>query len=215
MCGSPDYYVVAANVQDVIDIDWGELERDYALAVRITVEGRPKINIYQRAPLAEDVLTMAVEDVSDAFDVQTTVAAQSPNPYRGAYPVDVVFGDIGRLLGYDISSSQVRQGEALAITLHWRAVSSPKFNYQVFTHLVVDGVLVAQHDGAPACDRRPTSLWESGEIVRDEHVIVVGEDVPTGNATLYVGMYDLLTLEPLPAEGVGNAVLLQQVEVLP
>lgn len=215
MCDNPDYYIVAANVQDVIDIDWGELERDYALVAQVTVAGQPKIAIYQRPPLAGDILTTTVEDVSHVFDAQTTFARQAPTPYQGAYPVDVAFGDVGRLSGYDVSPSPVRQGESLNVILYWEALSPPAFNYQVFTHLVVDGVLVAQHDGAPACARRPTSHWEPGEVVRDEHVILIPESVLPGSSTLYAGMYDLLTLVPLPAGDSGDtAVALNTIEVL-
>jgi hypothetical protein len=59
-------------------------------------------------------------------------------------------------------------------------------------------------------------LWEAGEIVRDEHTILVGEEMPLGTLKLYVGMYDLLTLTPLTVEGTTDeAVFLQEVDVLP
>jgi len=215
MCGNPDYYIVAVNVQDVVDIDMGELERDYTLAAWVTAAGRPKISVYQRGVLNRDPFTVAVEDVSAAFDVQTTVAAQTSALYRGMYPVNMAFGDVGHLSGYDLSSAQVRRGELLIVTLYWEALSAPALNYQVFTHVVADGILVAQHDGAPACTHRPTSHWEPGEIVRDEHAIRITASVPPGQVALYTGMYDLLTFAPLPVESGENAVFLQQIEVLP
>jgi hypothetical protein len=96
------------------------------------------------------------------------------------------------------------------------------YNYQVFTHLVAGGELIAQHDGAPACAHRPTSAWEPGMMIRDEHVIPLGAvndlemAAPQDRLALYVGMYDLLTFERLPVNGgPADAVHLLDIEVLP
>jgi hypothetical protein len=216
MCGQPDTYIVAENVQDEIAIDRAELERAYALAARITVAGEPKIAIYKPAPGPSEVLMVAAASAVSSFDAGTTVAAQLPDAYSGAHPVGVDFGGVGRLLGYDLSSATVRRGDALRVTLFWEALSAPTFNHQVFVHLTAEGELAAQHDGAPACGFAPTALWEPGDLVRDEHVIAIGDDVPLGRAELTVGMYDLLTLARLPVAGSAeNVATLTEIEVLP
>ena len=79
MCGQPDYYIVAENVQDEIAIDWAELERAYALAAQITVAGEPKIAIYEPAPGPSEVLTVTAASAAAPFDAGTTVAAQLPD----------------------------------------------------------------------------------------------------------------------------------------
>ncbi len=215
MCGQPDFYIVAVHVQDEVAIDWGELERDYAPAARITVGGQPKITVYQRRPAPSAPYVLAVEDAIADFDCGTTPDAQLPPAYTGTHPVDVNFGDVARLLGYDISTTRVQPGETVRVTLYWQALSSPRFNYQVFTHLIAEGELLAQHDGAPACAHAPASLWEQGEVVRDEHDIYLDPATPLGDAQLYVGLYDLLTLvRVLVVEQQRDYVLLQSIELV-
>ncbi len=215
MCDQPDTYIIAAHVQDEIEIDWEELRRDYHLTAQVTVAGQPKIAIYQRTPSTAMPLILPVADAVASFDAGTTVAAQVRMPERGAYPVGADFGDVARLLGYDLSATQLHPGDTLIVTLHWQALTSPKDNYQVFTHLLAGGELVAQHDGAPACAHHPTSLWEQGEYVRDEHVIHVGPDVPPGKVTLEVGMYNVVTLVRLPLISGGDHVVLRELDVVP
>ena len=102
------------------------------------------------------------------------------------------------------------------MTLFWEALSAPTFNHQVFVHLTAEGELVAQHDGAPACGFAPTALWEPGDLVRDEHVIAIDKSVPTGRVNIYVGMYDLLTLERVAvASGEDSTLFLGRLEVFP
>jgi hypothetical protein len=215
MCPTPDVYVVATHVQDEVAIDREEIAAAYHLVAQITVAGRPKIHVFGREPPPEGPVTLSAAAAQGVFDAGTTVAAQLPDPPEVAYPVGVDVGGVGRLLGYDLSASQVRPGGALRVTLYWRALTAPQLNNQVFVHLRRGDALLAQHDGAPACDHRPTSHWEPGEFVRDEHVLTPGADVAPGPARLYAGMYDLLTLQPLPAEDGGAAIPLTRVEVLP
>jgi biotin transporter BioY len=215
MCGQPDNYIVAVNVQDEIAIDWGELGRDYALAVQVMVLDQPKLAVYQRKSLAMEPRVVDVTDFEVAFDATATVDAQVLVPYDGTHPVGADFGDVGRLLGYDVSAAQVQPGGVLHLTLYWQALSSPGFNYQVFAHVVAEGDIVAQDDGAPACAFAPTSLWEQGEFVRDEHSIYIPPDAELGHAQVYVGMYDLLTFDRLPVSEMPDQMLpLLEVEIL-
>ncbi|MGC9346654.1 MAG: hypothetical protein ACP5JG_00835, partial [Anaerolineae bacterium] len=201
MCGHPDYYIVARNVQDEISIDHEELARDYAPVIRVLVEDAPKITIYERVGEADAVKTLNAADYVELYDAGTTVDAHLPQADMGQHRVGADFGDVGRLLGYDLSQRAVRRGGVLTVTLYWRALTSPARNYQVFTHLVAGDQLVAQDDGAPACDHAPTSLWEEGEIIRDEHFIDIDEAAPLGDLSLTIGMYDLLTFDRLPVDG--------------
>jgi len=203
MCGQPDYYIIAVNVQDEIPVDWEALARDYTAAVEVTVLGRPKLVVYQRKSPDIAPYTVADADFAPAFDATATVTEQLLDTYNGTHPVGADFGTVGRLLGYDVSMSQ-----GLDVTLYWQALSSPQRNYQVFVHVMADGQLVAQHDGAPACASAPTSHWEQGEIVRDEHYVAVSPDVLPENAQVYVGLYDLITLERLPVAHSADNVLL-------
>ncbi len=217
LCGRPDWYILAEHVQDELALDYDELKRDYHLAFQVTVEGQPKLHIYQHgAGLAGEPVVFNAQDFGRAFDQNTTIVAQLPSTYGGAQPVGATFGSLTRLLGYDLSSASIKPGDSLVVTLYWQVLSPPGRNYQVFTHLVGGGKLLAQHDGAPACSLQPTSGWEPGKIVRDEHVIATGGDIPPGKAELYVGMYDLITLARLPLTNAsGDMLRLTEIEVLP
>ncbi|MCJ7550286.1 MAG: glycosyltransferase family 39 protein [Anaerolineae bacterium] len=216
MCGHPDVYVVAEDVQDEIAIDWEELEREHSLIAEVTVRGTTKIRVFAQGRPDADVMRLSSEDYAPWYNRAATPLAQRAAPYGGVYGVGADFGDVGRLLGFDLAQSRVRRGSNAVVTLYWQALSSPDRNYQVYVHLVDDGELVAQHDGAPACAFAPTSLWESGEIVRDEHVIALDVAAPLGPYDLYIGLYDLLTFERLPVDGgPSDTLLLTRLEVLP
>jgi hypothetical protein len=83
------------------------------------------------------------------------------------------------------------------LILHWRADGVPTRDLKVFVHLVDGaGALAGQHDARPAGERRPTGTWLGGEIVLDEHPLVI----PPGSAPLdlAIGLYDPLTGERMP-----------------
>lgn len=216
LCPDPDNYIVAVNVQDEVPIDWAKLERDYMPIVNVTIAGQAKITVYHRQPVSDDLLSVAVEDFMADFDAKSTALQKVTEVQQIAYPVDVNFGDVGRLLGYDLSTTQVYPGDELKVVLYWQALSAPVRNYQVFVHLVVSGMdRLAQHDGAPACAYMPTSIWRQGEIVYDEHTLTVSPDAPSGIVQLYVGMYDVETFERIYIpEGVDNALPLSEIEIL-
>jgi hypothetical protein len=108
--------------------------------------------------------------------------------------MDVRFGAFARLIGYQLSSTQVAVGEPLLLTLYWQGLESTSpTDYTVFTHLLSpDGQLIAQHDGPPAGGNEPTTEWEAGETVEDTHQMGFtsgGQDY-AGPATIAVGLYD-------------------------
>ncbi len=121
-----------------------------------------------------------------ATPTATTVAA---GPLSGG--MDVRFGDVGRLVGYEVSSAEVVAGETLVVTLYWQGLegTSPP-DYTVFIHLLSpDGRLIAQHDGPPAT---PTSSWAAGQTIQDTHRLTFKSEASDyeGSATIMVGLYD-------------------------
>ncbi|MEE9618287.1 MAG: glycosyltransferase family 39 protein, partial [Anaerolineae bacterium] len=90
-----------------------------------------------------------------------------------AHPLDVRFGQVARLVGYDLPSENFTAGETIPLTLYWQALEGATgADYAIFTHvLAADGHLVGQHDGPPASGARPTAGWVPGEIITDQHVM--------------------------------------------
>jgi 4-amino-4-deoxy-L-arabinose transferase-like glycosyltransferase len=129
--------------------------------------------------------------------------------------LDANFGDQLRLVGYALDppskSSAVRLGSVRAIRLVWQAAPKAWADYTVFLHLVnADGERVAGWDAQPPVH---TSKWARGEVVVDEHRLVVGDGLPKGDYRLVVGLYRSDTgeaLSPLNEAGapVGNGLKL-------
>jgi hypothetical protein len=94
--------------------------------------------------------------------------------------------------------------------LIWRADARPSGDYTVFVHLLDGaGKLVAQDDRPPRDGAYPTSLWEVGERVADEHALAA----PPGRYRVVVGMYDPTTGRRLRrVDGGGDAVEIGTVE---
>jgi 4-amino-4-deoxy-L-arabinose transferase-like glycosyltransferase len=92
------------------------------------------------------------------------------------------------LEGYDLPNA--RAGEAATLKLYWRARAELDRDYTVFVHLLdARGQIVAQADHQPHAGNYPTSIWDAGEIVRDEFSVNV-PNAP-GKYTLRIGWYDV------------------------
>jgi hypothetical protein len=99
------------------------------------------------------------------------------------------------LLGYDAEDTMIKPGESLDIILYWRADVIPTRNYQIYVHLRGDnGELWGQSDKVNPASF-PTSRWSTDKYVRDEHMIVVADEVPVGDYQVHVGLWDHVTGE--------------------
>ena len=151
-------------------------------------------------PLGEPVVAgqVAVKD-----RIQTEPGAIS-------HPATANFDGQIELLGYDTA----RQPGKLSVTLHWRALLPPAQDYAVFVHLLdAEDQIVAQHDGQPQGGAYPTSVWDTGEVVADEHVLDLA-DLPAGGYRLRVGWYLPTTGDRLPVEGGGDSTSFYVLEVV-
>lgn len=117
-----------------------------------------------------------------------------------AHPLQANLDGKMELLGYDLSPLLVRPGRDLIVTLYWQASAPMDQDYTVFVHLVgPDGQLVAQHDHQPWWKvPLPTSTWQPGEELRDQHTLQLPPELPSGSYHLQIGAYRWQTLERLP-----------------
>ena len=135
-----------------------------------------------------------------AFLDRVAVRPARPVPAEIAHQVDAQLGDAVTLLGHDVSMLEVRPGESLTVTLVWRADGVIDADYTAFVHILdSDGALVAQSDHPPVGGAFPTSLWQPGDVVRDDHRLTIGRGIEPGPCELLIGMYNLETHERLPA----------------
>jgi hypothetical protein len=104
-----------------------------------------------------------------------------------------------RLVGYDVGKADVRAGDTLGVRLYWFVQSMPSDDYKVFLHLIRPGnpAQVAQADAEPMLGFSPTTRWEPGELIADDHAFELPGDLPPGEYQLLVGMYRPSTMRNL------------------
>ncbi|MGC9469235.1 MAG: hypothetical protein ACP5HS_11635, partial [Anaerolineae bacterium] len=107
------------------------------------------------------------------------------------YEVGVGAGSIAELLGFDLEpAAELTAGRPVTVTLYWRArEEAGAVDLKVFTHLMVDGEIVAQHDAKPDDWRRPTGSWLPGEIVADVHPLTWRRTDVSGSGEMRLGFY--------------------------
>ena len=98
------------------------------------------------------------------------------------------FGEQIALLGFDVSSDQIKAGDTLYLTLYWKAQQGLDINYQVFVHLLGPDGLVAQSDKINPGEF-PTRRWPMDNYVRDEHQLQIPADLAPGVYELYTGLW--------------------------
>lgn len=141
--------------------------------------------------LDEDGLPVATSITLEPLTVRKAAvppAAASlgiPNPFQARV------GDQFAFLGYDVSQRVLNPGQSAHVSLYWRATARPERDYLVLTHLVDEGGKVWPQSSRQALDGDyPTSLWETGQVVRDRFDLVVDPETPRAVYELRVGLYD-------------------------
>ena len=134
--------------------------------------------------------------------LETAEPSQISQPPAGDDPI--------RLYEADLSLPWQR-GMTERVTLQWWLAERIEGDYTVFVHLRdrESGDNVAQGDGPPIDGWYPTSLWQIGEVVEDEHGVTITAEVAPGQYDLVVGWYD-----PVTSERLGDEIALGIVEVV-
>jgi hypothetical protein len=97
----------------------------------------------------------------------------------------------------------VEAGDALHLTLTWRALAAPRESATVFIHLI-DGAgrPVAGWDYTPLGGSAPTYLWFPkwlpGQTFADPYRLTLPDDLPPGDYRLEVGMYGMTSQQRFP-----------------
>ncbi len=177
----------------------GQMVVDHqALDLPHDVEGGPVQVLVRVGAQRVEVGEVDVEGIERTF-------TRPPMHHR----LDVQFGDVAELLGYDLARTELAAGKSARVVLYWRALDqADAADYKVFAHLLdPDGDLVGQHDGRPAGGTRPTQGWVPGEIVTDPHEMVFHGPY-LGSVHIAVGLYEAASLDRVPVAGDGTFVLL-------
>lgn len=95
----------------------------------------------------------------------------------------------------DVRLERLDSGSML-VKLTWTTEETLDENLVVFVHLLAeDGSLVAQHDGVPVVGFRPTTSWQAGERLVDQHWVNLPEGADLAATKLSIGLYDPVTGE--------------------
>ena len=118
--------------------------------------------------------------------------------------LNVVAGDLARLIGIVFEPAYSKAGQPFAATLYWGPLRETSRSYTAFVHLLdTGGQIVAQYDRIPVDGERPTTGWVAGEVIADHYAF---EALPAGNgSSLAIGLYDSHSAGMTRLEWIGEA----------
>jgi 4-amino-4-deoxy-L-arabinose transferase-like glycosyltransferase len=128
------------------------------------------------------------------FDVRLLHRDRSFDLPQPQHRVGVRFDDPAiTLIGADYPTQTLRAGEALPLTLYWRAGTTTDNLYTVFAHLeTLNGTVIAQIDAQPQGGGMPTAAWATGQVIADRYPLPIPPDTPPGAYRIVAGMYNPL-----------------------
>jgi hypothetical protein len=114
---------------------------------------------------------------------------RSPDETKEA--VNIRFGEDIMLLGYRGWNLSPNAGQVTQLQLLWWAERKPAQRYKVFLQLLDPrDQVIAQRDSEPVGDSRPTNTWDAGELVLDNHGLLIPPGTPPGTYRRIIGLYD-------------------------
>ena len=88
----------------------------------------------------------------------------------------------------------LKAGDTLNLRTFWQIEQPFTADYFIFVHVLnAAGQTVAQRDAPPWQGRFPTSSWRPGTLIVDLNDLPLPADLPAGDYTLVVGMFDPAT----------------------
>ncbi len=167
------------------------------------------------------VLSKGSKPISDKLFIgplKVSPMAPSADELQRARSSGARFGDAFVLQSYQFSEA-ARAGESLNVTLYWRSIVKTDKDYTVFVHLIdAGGNVRAQVDAQPRAGAYPTSIWDAGEVMRDEYALSLPRDLAPGDYGIEIGAYEYPSLARLAvsdADGkpLGDHLVLANVKV--
>ncbi|MBI4787536.1 MAG: DUF2723 domain-containing protein [Chloroflexi bacterium] len=122
------------------------------------------------------------------------------------FATDAVLAGQVRIAGYDVA----QETGVLRVATYWQPRVKLENDYTTFVHLLdARGNKVAQgNDHKVGGDFYPTSMWDIGEMLRDEQTIGLPPNIAPGSYRFVVGMYG-----PRDAGQLGEPVEIGTVEI--
>jgi hypothetical protein len=119
--------------------------------------------------------------------VKAQLLSEAPTPQRA---LNVTFGEAFKLIGVDMSATEVRPGQSVTVTYYLEGLSDEPQDYKVLTHLQGRRRGAWQNlDHVPVRGLFPLHQLRRGQIVKDVHTFRVKPTYPATTASLYWGLY--------------------------
>jgi 4-amino-4-deoxy-L-arabinose transferase-like glycosyltransferase len=153
-------------------------------------------------------------------DDATPIGAVKIDPRPGAYPnaMRVNFDHQVELLGYEMSPRSILPGEAVTVTLYWRAAAPFTADYSVFLNALRPSLRPsAQDTSRPLRDTFSTKQWPVGQVITDVRVLQFPPTAKPGELDVEVGWFQSKAgrLGILAEDGhkVGSRLLLSKIRI--
>jgi hypothetical protein len=144
------------------------------------------------------------------FELTSVTTIDRPHNFEVPEPqIDLAFNfsDQIELAGLDVRQEQIKAGEYLPLTLHWKTMTTPVKAWTVFVHLLdQNGDIVAQQDQIPGDGQFPTTGWLPDEYIADDYNLLIPTDTLPGEYILEIGLYDANDFSRLPVVENGEIV---------
>lgn len=112
----------------------------------------------------------------------------SEAPAELAHPVDAVFGEVVRLVGWEIEPATPEAGEDATLVFYWEVLQATDQRWQIFVHLDA-GSSRQNLDHEAIGGIYPSRYWEPGQIIRDEVKAELIAGLGEGTVSVYAGFF--------------------------
>ncbi|MEW5718574.1 MAG: glycosyltransferase family 39 protein, partial [Chloroflexota bacterium] len=157
------------------------------------------------------MLSRAGSPISDKLfigPIKIAPAPPSSEELQRARAANIQFGDSMVLRSYALPARAWHPGDVVQLTLYWQSVTKMDNDFTMFVHLNDgSGNVRAQIDAPPRRGAYPTSIWDAGEIVRDDYDLSLPRDLAPGAYEIEIGMYEYPALTRLMVQDASGTTL--------
>lgn len=168
--------------------------------------------------LAAQYFSVSDTSYADNLRLVRFVSTQAPLEIEPSIALDIEVGEQLNLIGIDLpAGAKFQAGDGVPLSLVWQPLQILANSYNVGVYLLnADGVVQTQRDTQPQGTFGDMQTWEVGTVYRDNHGLVLPDDLPAGTYSLVAKVYrweDGVALPLSNGIGEGDIISLATIEV--
>lgn len=177
-------------------------------SIWLVVDGGPFTPWNPRPPewwAAEHYYTVQMQEFDPTVRVVEYLPFRAPHKDPLAHTANAQFGSAIALEKYQLDGDErpdaitYHPGDGLGVALEWHALAAPEKDYIVAAFVMDNaGNVILQQDRPPDATFRPTSGWQTNDIIRDYFGFHLPPNLPPGEYDIWVAMYSWPLQERLP-----------------